>query len=148
MGVGGEFGLDADHFYLWIRQLDRGGYAADEASAADGREDGFDFGHIFEDFQSDGPLAGNDFFVVVGRDDDVSVLSGEFFSFYFALFAAGTDQDDLRTELGGGFALDGGRVIGHDDDGLHSKRASGVGDTLGMIAAGVRDDTVFAVFVG
>src|SRR5579859_1099770 len=42
--VGGEFGFNADHFDLGICELDRRGDAADEGSATDGGEDGFDFG--------------------------------------------------------------------------------------------------------
>ncbi len=37
-------------------------------------------------------------------------------------------------------ALDGGRVLGHDDDGLGAERAGGVGDALGVVAGGVGDD--------
>ena len=58
--------------------------------------------------------------------------------------AAGTDEDDFRAEFGRGFALDRGRVVGHDDDRLHFERAGGVGHALGVIAAGVGDDAALA----
>ena len=81
LSVGGEFGFDAEDVDFGLGQLDGRGHAADEASAADRGEDGFDFGQVFENFESDGALSGDDFFVVVGRHDDVAVLGGEFFGF-------------------------------------------------------------------
>src|SRR5579863_2223043 len=65
LGVGGHFGFDADHFHRRLGQLDSGSHSADQTSAADWRENGFDFRHIFENLQSDRALAGDDLFVVV-----------------------------------------------------------------------------------
>jgi len=69
--IGGKLGLDADHLYVGICQLDGGRNAADQAAAADRDKDGFNTrqvltGKVFEDFEADGSLAGNDLFVVVG----------------------------------------------------------------------------------
>src|ERR1019366_2663001 len=105
--------------------------------------DGFDLGHIFENLKSDGALAGDDLFVVVRRHDDVAVLGGQFFGFELAFGAAGTYQYNVRAQGGSCLALDGGGVVGHDDDGLHAERAGRVGDALGVIAAGVGDDAAF-----
>ena len=66
LGIGSEFGFDAEDIDFGPGELDSGCDAADQASAAAGREDGFDVGQVFENFESDGALAGNDFFVVVG----------------------------------------------------------------------------------
>jgi len=139
--IGSEFGLDTDDLYFRIRQLDGGCYAGDEASAADGGENGFDVGEFIEDFEAYGALSGDDVFVVVGRDDDVSVVPCEPFGFVFALVGARAYEDDFCTEICGGFALDLRCVVGHDDDRFRLERAGGVGDALGVVAAGVGDDT-------
>ena len=118
LGVGGEFGFDADDFYFGIAELDGSGDAGDKASAADRGEDGFDVRQVFDDFEADGALSGDDVFVVVGRHDGVSVLGGEFFGLDFAFVGAGPDEDDLRAKFRGGVALDLRRVIGHDDHGF------------------------------
>src|SRR5215472_4927595 len=148
LGIGGQFGFDPDDFDLRMTELDRGGNTGDEPSAADGGEDGRDFRYVFDDFESDGALTGNDLFIVVGWNHDVSVAGGEFFGFRLALVGARTDQDDFRSEFGGGFALDEGRVAGHHDDGFHPERAGRIGDALGMIAAGVGDHRALALGCG
>src|SRR5579872_7336813 len=145
LGVGGEFGFDTDDFDFGTGELDCGGDARYEASAADGGEDSFDVGQLFENFEADGTLSGDDLFVVVGRDDDVSVVGGEFFGFGFALVRSGADQDNFRAELRSGFTFDRGRVVGHDDHGLCLEGAGGIGDALGVVAAGVGDDAFFAL---
>ncbi len=82
--IGGEFGFDADHLNVGPGQFDCSGDAADQAAAADWRKDGFNFRQVFKDLEADGALPGDDFFVVVGRHDDVAVLGGEFFGFELA----------------------------------------------------------------
>ncbi len=101
-GVGGEFGFAAADLdsceptlatmdcreggdRLWRGagfELDRGGYAGEQAAAGDGREDqviaaglGIDLGRVCsQDFEAAGGLAGDDGGVVVGRDHGVAVL--------------------------------------------------------------------------
>jgi hypothetical protein len=62
-----------------------------------------------------------------------------------AVAARGAHEHDLGAQGGGCFALDGGSVVGHDDNRLHAERAGGVGYSLRVIAAGVGDDAAFAV---
>ena len=50
--------LDADDADLGIGFLESAGDAADESAAADGNDDGFDVGHLLEEFEADGALAG------------------------------------------------------------------------------------------
>ena len=66
-------------FTRWLAQLDGGSDAADHAAAADRREHGFDIRQVFENLQVPSCLAGNDLFVVIGRNDHVAVLRCEFF---------------------------------------------------------------------
>src|SRR5690242_8046884 len=79
LGIGGKFGFNADHIDFGVDLFDGGRDAADQAAATDGRDDSFDVGQFLKDFQSDGALTGDDLFVVVGRHNHVTVLSGEFF---------------------------------------------------------------------
>ena len=145
--VGSEFGFDTDDFHLGIRQLDGGGDAGDEASAADGSEDGFNFRKFLENFETNGALSGNDVFVVVGRHDDVSMLGGEFFGSGFALVGAGADQNNFRSEFRGGLALDLRGVVRHHDDRFRFQRARSVGDTLRVISARIGDYAAIPFFV-
>jgi hypothetical protein len=100
LGVGGEFGFDPDHFDLGIGKLDRGGHPGDEPSAADRGKDGLDFREVFENFQSDGALTGNDLFIVVGRNNDVSVPGCQFFGFGLALVGARTYENNFGSQFG------------------------------------------------
>ena len=119
LGIGCEFGFDADHLGFRPGEFDRGSDAADQSSAANWSKDGFDFRQVFEDLEADGALTGDDLFVVVGRHDYVAVLGGEFFGFELAFGAAGTYEYDLGTQCRRCLALDRGGIVGHDDDGLH-----------------------------
>ncbi len=76
------------------------------------------------------------------------MLGGEFLGFELAFRAAGAYQYDVGAKGGSCLALDGGRVIGHDDDGFHAEGAGGVGDALRVIAAGVGDDAALSFFFG
>ena len=120
----------------------------EQAAAGDGSENEIDFGQGFNDFQAAGGLAGDDLAVVVGRDDDVAVLADEFVGFGQALAGGDADIDDLRAHGKRGGALDGGRVRGHHDDCLCADFARGVGDALGVVAAGVSDDAAGDFFRG
>src|SRR6202158_6256302 len=155
-GSEAKFGRDADHLYLGIpkriAKLDGGGDSADQSTSADRDQHSFNAGQIcitkvFEDFEPDRSLAGDDLFVVVGRHDHVAVLGGQLFGALAALFTAGTDGDDLRSEGGGGFELVPGSIAGHDDDGLHAERPRRVGHSLRMIAAGIGNNSAAALFL-
>ena len=133
---------------LGLGQLDGRRDAADQASAADWREYGFHLRQVFENLQPDGALAGDNFFVVIRRHDDVAVLGGQFFGLQLAFSAAGADEHDLGAEGCRGFALDGGSVVGHHDDRFHAQRTGGVGNALRVIAARVGDDAALALSFG
>ena len=145
--IGGKFGLNANHLHIGIAQLDGGGDAADQSAAADRDKYGLDVRQVGEDFEADGSLAGNDLFVVVGRHDRVAVLGGQFLRTQAALFAAGTDGDDLRAERRGGFEFVLRSVAGHHDDGLHAQRPRRVGHSLRVIAARIGNDPAPAFFI-
>ena len=78
----------------------------------------------------------------------VSVLLGEFFRLLHALGARRTDKHDFSSQRGRAVHLDLGRVARHHNHRLHSHRARRVGDSLGMIAAGVRDHAALSLLLG
>ena len=143
--VGGQLRLDADDARGGAGELDGGGDAAEESAAGDGREDEVAVGQVFENFEAAGALAGDDLLVVVGRDHDVTEFGFELFGFAFAIGAGRADFDDLRAHGRGGALFHFGRVARHDDDRFGTDGASGVGDSLGMIAAGIGDDAARAL---
>ena len=137
--VAGKFRLDADDLDRRIGEFDRRRDSADESAASDRDKHGFDVGQVFKNFKAHGPLAGDDLFVVVGRDDSVPVLGGKFLGAHTALFAAGPDGDNLGAQGRSRFQLILRRIAGHDDDSLHAQGARRVGHSLRVIAARIRD---------
>ena len=122
-----------------LAQFDGGGDAADHSATTDRNQYGFDVGQVFENFQSDGALSGDDLFVVVGRDDGVSVLGGQLLGFEFALRLPGPTMTISCAHCGGRFKLDGWGVSRHDDDGFRPQRPCGVGHSLRVVATRIGD---------
>jgi len=132
---------------LGIAELDGGRDAADQSAAADRDQHGFNVRQVFENFEANRALAGNDLFVIVGRHDRVTVLGGQLLSAQSALFAARADGDDLRSERGGSVKLVLWSVARHHDDGLHAQRPRRVGHALRVIAARIGNDSAAAFVV-
>ncbi len=107
---------------------------------------GFNVRQVFENFESDRALAGNDLLVIVGWHDGVTVLGGQLLSAQPPLFAARADYDNLRSKRGGSVKLVLRSIARHDDDGLHSQRPRRVGHALRVIAARVGNDSAAALF--
>ena len=105
-------------------------------------------GKSLQNFQPHRALARNDLFVVVRRNDGVSVLGGEFFRFRSDALAAGPDSHDFRAQAGRCLAFDRGRIPRHHDDGFDSERPRGIGHALRMIAAGIGDDSALSSSFG
>src|SRR6476646_4430620 len=71
----------------------------------------------------------------------------ELLGFGHALNSAGADKDEFCSEGDSGVALYRGSNSWHHDDGFRLQRTRRVGDTLRMVAAGVRDYASCALFV-
>src|SRR5580698_7425421 len=76
LGISRELGLDSDDLDGRFAEFDGGGDAADHAPTADRDENRLDDGQIFENFQTDGTLASDDFLVVKGRNDRIALALG------------------------------------------------------------------------
>ena len=75
------------------------------------------------------------------------MLARQLFGLLQALGAGRADGDNLRSQRGGAVHLDLGRVARHHDDRLHAQGARRVGDSLRVIAAGIRDNPALRVLV-
>src|SRR5438045_3537405 len=76
------------------------------------------------------------------------MLGGEFLSFVLALIAARSDEHDLRTKRCCGCALNVGNVAGQNNDRSNPELSGSVRDSLGVVAAGICNDSAFTFLVG
>ena len=122
------------------------GDAGEQAAAAHRDDDGIEIWHLLDDFQSQRALTGDDGGIVVAVDvgqpaffaDAVRVRLrfGEIFSV----------QDDGRAELLAVADLDERRVFRHHDRRGNAKQLALIGEGLGVIAGGGRDDAALLLF--
>src|ERR1019366_6164586 len=145
--VGREFRFHADHLDCGIRQLDRGRNSADESAPADRDEHSLNLRQILKNLKAHGPLASDDLFVVVWRDNHVAVLGGQLLGPQTALFAARPNGDDLGSQRGSRFELVLRRIARHDDNRLQAQSPRRVGHSLPMISAGIRDHAAAPLLV-
>ena len=110
-----------------------------------GTDDGFDIGKLLEDFEADGALAGDDFFVVEGMDEGELLLLLQARGLVAGLVVICAMQDHLRAEAAGGGDLHQRRGLGHDDAGADAEARRVKGDALRMIAGACSDDAVGAL---
>jgi hypothetical protein len=144
---GGDAGsLDANDFDLGIGFLEGAGDAADEATAADGNEDGFDEGVLAEDFETDSALAGDDSGIVEGVNEGEAFGGGAAFGLGEGLIKALAEEDDLAAEVFGGVDFRDGGMLGHVDDGADAEAGSVVGEALAVVAGRGADDAAGALF--
>ena len=123
-----------------VQRLGGNGDAGHQAAAADRRDDGVDLRRILEDFQPDGSLPGDDAVVVVGMDQGQAISlhqlvgEGDQVGEFVALL-----QHPGAEAFGAG-DLGEGRAKRHGDSCRNAQPAGVVGDALGVIASGNRDD--------
>ena len=67
--AGGTLGLYAVDLYLRPQALDGKGHAGDQAAAAHRHDDRIQIRQLVQNFQADGPLAGDDLIVIKGVDE-------------------------------------------------------------------------------
>src|SRR5579863_4386813 len=89
--IGRKLGFDPDDVDGRLAEFNGCGNATDHASAAYRHQHGLDDRQIFQNFQADSALSGDDFLVVEGRDDGVALPLGKFFGALLALHTAGPD---------------------------------------------------------
>ena len=95
----GKLRFDTDHLDVGIRELHASGDSADQPATADGTRTISTSGKSSR-ISSAMCLAGDDLFVVVGRDDLVVVSLRKFLGFGFAFVSCWADQNDLGSVAG------------------------------------------------
>ena len=142
------FRLDADDFDLRVDVLSGYGQAGNEAAAANRCDDSIDFGKLFDDFQGNRPLAGNDFRVVEGMDEGIAVFRRQFNGFGCGFIEEIPVEDDIGTVAAGRRNLAQGSVFRHADDGLAAIFAGSQSHALGVVSGRSGDDAFFPFFRG
>ena len=137
--------LNADDADFGVGFFEGAGDAADEASAADGDDYGFNVGNLFEEFEADGALAGDDFGIVKGMDEGAAFFDAAAQGFFAGFVVAGAVEDDFRAEAAGGGDLDLRGGEGHDDLGADAAGGGVEGDSLGVVAGAGGDDAALAL---
>ena len=122
--------------------------AAEEAAAADGRNNRVDVGDFFEEFPGGCGLAGDDAVVVVGMDERGAGFGLDAGGSLLARSDGWLGECDLATVAFDGAAFYFWRVFGHDDVGGDAAPRGGAGDGGAVIAAGGGDDAVGGFGVG
>ena len=128
------------------RQVPDGlGHTADQASAADGDDDGVQAGFLFRDLQTGRSLAGHDEFVVIGRDQGsaflVPDLRGDAETLrHFALHDLGPQGTDR-------LHLDGRSCLRDDHGGRDPQHFRAVGDGLSVVSGRSADDASLKLFL-
>lgn len=95
---GGGCGFDADDLNGGFERFDGGTDAGEEPAAADGDEDGVKVGKLFEEFQANSALAGDDVGVVETRDEGEMSIGRELLGIVIRVIERVALLDNLGTE--------------------------------------------------
>src|SRR5437867_1161479 len=109
--------LDTDHPHRRLERLDGEGDAADESAAAHRDQNGIEPGHLLQQLEADGALAGDDARVVERMDEDEIALGLDLLGAGKGLVVVFAVEDHLGALPPRGHHLAEGRPFGHDDDG-------------------------------
>ena len=115
----GVVGLDADDTDVWGDALEVDGDAGDQAAAADAAEDGGELADVAlaQQLHGDGALAGNDVWVVEGRDVGQAVLELEPAALVLGGVKVGAEEHHPAAQARHVLVLDVGRAQRHDNGG-------------------------------
>src|SRR5260370_10248115 len=95
LSIGCKFGLDSNDLCVRLGQFDRSRDSADQAASTDRYKNELDVRQIFQDFQPSGALSGDDFLIVIWRNDHVPMFRRKLFGFILALSPARTAAYNL-----------------------------------------------------
>lgn len=145
MGVVGGFGFDTVDAGVGAEGAGGDGAAAGEPAAAETDEEGVPGAGLGVGFEGGGAGSGDDVGVVVRGDEGETAFGAELLAEGLARGFVAVVEDDVGSVGLGGFALRGGCVGGHDDGDFDVGVAAGEGECLGVVAAGVGEDTGLAL---
>jgi hypothetical protein len=133
--IQGWFGIGFNGDDLGVRTVCTDGHstARHDAAAADGGEELVDGARVFEELQRERALSGGDRQVVVGLDGHVAALCSDLSRPISALVRVWPHDDDLSSICLCALALEGWRVVGHDDYGVYAEHLRRTGHRLGVV---------------
>ena len=146
--AGCSAGLHSIDLHGGIQAFDGKCHAADQASASDGDDDDFHVGQLFEQFQSDSALSGNDQFVVEGMYECISFFVAELQGMSVGIVIDAFHQADVCSQPSCGFHFADGRSFGQADERLDAAMGGRQCHALGMIACRTGNDAFCFFFVG
>ena len=158
-GDGGAFLLAGDHagrpgslyavdLYLGVQVLDGVGHPGDQPAAANGDHHGVGAFQLVQNFQADGPLAGDNLIVIKGVDEGGPSLLLELEGGGVGVVVGPFHQADLCPQLFSGLHLADGGSVGHADQGFDPALGGGHGHTLGVVSGAAGQDAVLLLLLG
>ena len=132
--------LHADDLDLGVERLGGDGDPGNQPAAADRHDQRIEIGSAGEQLEADRPLAGDDIGIVIGMDQHEPPLAGERVGRLAGGAEAVAPQHHGGAERLGAIDLDEGCALGHHDRRRDPEPAGMIGDALGMVARGHRND--------
>ena len=142
-GAGSLYAVDLD---FGIEAFHGEGDAGDQPAAADRNNNGIESGKLIHEFQTDGPLSGNDSLIVEGVQEGIPLFVAELQRASIGVVIDARNEADLGTVTFGGLDFGNGSAIGQTDDGLDSVFLRSKGDTLCMVSCGCGNQTFSSFF--
>jgi len=137
-------GLNTDDADFWVGLFESARDSADKAAAADGDDDSFNVGDLFEEFEADGSLTADDHGIVEWMDEGAAFFDAAAESLITGFVVTFSEEDDFGSVCAGGGDLDLRRGEGHDDLRADATRGCMEGYALSVIAGAGGDDSALA----
>ena len=146
--VAGGRALDADDPDLFPSGFHGQTQTGEQTAATHGADDGFGVFHLLKNFQTDGPLAGDDVRRVETVDIGQALLGGEPVGFGPGFGEVAAFHDDPRAEALRRADFDQRRVVGHDHRDRDAEQLAVIGERGGVVAGGGGNDPAFLLVAG
>ena len=138
--------LDAVDLDIRPQGLDGKGNAGNQAAAAHRHNHGVQIGQLIQDFQTDGALACNHQFIVVGMDEGHPGFGLELDGLVVGVVVGARHQTDFGAQILGIFHLHDGGAVRHADNAFDPPAGGSQGHTLGVVARRTGDDAPAPLF--
>ena len=137
-----------DYAHFRLECLDGERHAGTQATATERHDHVSDVRHVFEDLQTDGALAADDFVIVERRHVNHAFLVGELSSVGGGFVEHIAVQHHIGAVGLGGIDLQRRGDLRHADGGLRTTLTGRIGHALGMVACGCGDDATGDLLFG
>ena len=131
---------NADDAAIGFQGLRRQRHTRDKPTAGERHQQRLKVGRVLDDFETEGPLAGDDRLVIEGRDLDHALLAHQAIDLDLSIVLALADDADFGAERPDGADLVVGNQPGQADDRADACRLCGMRYGTAVIAGGGGDD--------